>query len=133
MGYPSTEGLSLTIDDSSAREIVGRERDPDLVSGNNAYVVLSHLARKMREDNMTIFQFDAKHSVGERLFDNALNFDRFLFCHSSLPMNGLILWKRNIFVNLIAVDPGPRQTRSPVDFLMEIIHGWMLKNQGVGR
>ena len=178
VGDSSTARLSLSIDDSTAREIVRRERNPDLVAGNDAYVVLPHLSGKMSQDDMTVFELDAKHGVGERLFDNALNLDCFLFCHSSLPMDGpntmetkcicqpegeqaepslsasaaelarialpvnlglpkprrlLLLSARRLDLSLRKPTGGLPRSAFPIDFLIEIIHGWMLKNQGVGR
>src|SRR6186997_2501976 len=44
--------LSVSVGDSSASEVVGRQLDLDLVAGEDADVVLAHLPGDGREDRM---------------------------------------------------------------------------------
>ena len=55
--------LAFAVDDASAVEVVGRERDLDPVSWDNADIVLTHLARQVSKDPMAIFQLDPEHGL----------------------------------------------------------------------
>src|SRR5277367_3488929 len=59
--------LLITIHYPAARKVIWRKLDGNLVSGKNADEILAHLAGNVRQNLMLVFQFDAKHGVGQRL------------------------------------------------------------------
>jgi len=54
--YRFLAGLLVSINDSPTREIVRRKLDRHTIAWENAYKVLSHFSRYMREDLMFVFQ-----------------------------------------------------------------------------
>jgi hypothetical protein len=62
-----------------------------MVAGHYSYVVLAHFAGQVRQYYMAVLvvEFNSKHGIGQRFFDNALNFDSFFFLHRvSLSVRG---------------------------------------------
>lgn len=53
------------VNDSSARQIVGRKLDQDFVTGQNLDEVLSHAARDVRQYLMLALQLDFEHRIGQ--------------------------------------------------------------------
>jgi hypothetical protein len=68
--------LAVTEGDAAAGEVVGGELDGDAVAGEDADVVLAHLAGEVTEDGVAVFEFDAEHGVGECLGDAAFHRQR---------------------------------------------------------
>lgn len=66
----------MTERDTTACEIVGREFNYDAVAGEDANVVLSHLAGKMTEDGVPILQLDGEHRIGQRIDNSTVDGDR---------------------------------------------------------
>src|SRR5262249_50267571 len=64
--------------DATTLQVVRTQLDQDLVPGNDAYEVHSHLPADVREDRMTVLELDLEHGVGEGLRDGALHFDHVL-------------------------------------------------------
>src|SRR5690606_39444936 len=60
--------------DACLRQVVWSHFDLDLVAGQDADVVLAHLARNMSRYHVAVVQLDAKHSVGQGLDDRAFHF-----------------------------------------------------------
>src|SRR4051812_5960471 len=67
--------LLVAVDDASSGQVVRRELDHHAVLGEDPDVVLTHLAADVREDPVPVLQLHAKHRVGERLDDPALDLD----------------------------------------------------------
>src|SRR5436190_10793407 len=57
----------VAVDDAPTGEVVGRKLHNDPVLGQDADVVLTHLATDVCEDLVAVFQLDAEHRVGKRL------------------------------------------------------------------
>src|SRR5205823_13010143 len=74
----------ITINNSSAIQIVGREFDRDFVSGQNADKIFAHLAGNVRQYLVLVFQFHLEHGVGQRFQDRCHNFNRVFLTHSLL-------------------------------------------------
>ena len=72
--------LFVSESDPAFGEVVGRHLNSHFVAGKNLDVVHSHLARDVGGDFMTVFKFYTEHSVGERLYNHAIDFNRCLFC-----------------------------------------------------
>src|SRR3954471_20387886 len=70
-----TGSLLVAVDDAAARQVVGRELHDHAVLGEDADVVLPHLAADVGQDLVTVLQLHAEHRVGERLDDPALDLD----------------------------------------------------------
>src|SRR5262252_3926801 len=69
--------------DAPAREVVRRELDRDLVPGEDADVMHTHLARDMTQNDVSVLQLDAEGRVGERLHDLPLHLDHVFLGHCS--------------------------------------------------
>jgi hypothetical protein len=78
------EGSFVSINNSSAIQIVGRELDRDFVSGENADEIFSHFAGNVRQNLVFVFQFHLEHSIGQRLYDRCHYFNRVFFAHRLL-------------------------------------------------
>ena len=61
--YFST-GLAVAVDDATAREVVGRELHDDAVFGDDADVVLPHLAGNRREDFVPVLSSTRNIALG---------------------------------------------------------------------
>src|SRR4051812_14427050 len=68
-------GLLVAVDDATAGQVVGRELHDHAVLGQDADVVLPHLAADVGEDLVAVLQLHAEHRVGERLDHTALDLD----------------------------------------------------------
>src|ERR1700680_2231519 len=65
----------IPIDDPATRQIVGRELDCHLIACKNAYKILSHLARNMRQHLVLVVQLHPEHRVRQRLDHRGHHFD----------------------------------------------------------
>src|SRR5690606_18558124 len=63
------------VGDATLGEVVGGQLDLDLVTGEDADVVLAHLARDVRGDDVTIFQPNTEGGVGEGVNDLTFHFN----------------------------------------------------------
>ena len=75
-----------SVGDTTTGEVVGGELYLHFVARKNSDVMHTHFSRDMREDLMTVFELNAKHRIGQRLGDSALEHDRIflLFCQKRL-------------------------------------------------
>jgi hypothetical protein len=76
-------GLTLSIDNSSAIQIIGGNFYDDAVSGNDSDKVLAHLAGNMGQDFVSIVEFDPKLRVRQRLDDAAFDLNGLFFGHKT--------------------------------------------------
>lgn len=67
--------------DAALREIVGREFQGHFVAGQNADVVLAHLAVGVRDEFMTVVKLDTVAGVGQDFQNLAGHFNKVFFCH----------------------------------------------------
>src|SRR3954449_1971593 len=67
--------LLVAVDDATARQVVGRELHDHAVLGQDADVVLAHLAADVGEHPVSVLQLDPEHRVGQRLHDATLDLD----------------------------------------------------------
>ena len=74
--------LFVTIDNSAPGEVVRREFDGNLVSGEYPNKILSHFPGNVSQHHMFAFQFDPEHGIRQRLKDGRDNFDCFFFGHA---------------------------------------------------
>lgn len=74
---------------AALRQIIRRHFDGDFVTRQNPNPVLAHAARRMRQDLMFVFKFNAEHGVGQQFRYNAGKFDRIFFGHESSSL----LWQ----------------------------------------
>ena len=79
---------AVAVDDAPAREVVGRKLDDDTVFGDDADVVLPHLARDRGEYLVPVGQLNAEHRIGKSLGDHALDLDNTVFFSHSLADDG---------------------------------------------
>ena len=61
------------VDDAAFGEVVRREFDRHLVTGQNADVILAHFSRNMRGHDVTVLEFYPKSRVGQRLGDDTFH------------------------------------------------------------
>src|SRR3990170_2138905 len=66
-------GLLVAVDHSAPAEVVGAQFDQYLVAGKDSDVMHPHLSRDVSEYLVTVVELDAKHRVGQRLGDGALD------------------------------------------------------------
>src|SRR6266478_5688688 len=67
--------LLVAVDDAAARQIVRRKLHGYFVSRENTNKIFAHLAGNVRQHSMLVFQFHAKHGVGQRLDHRGHHFD----------------------------------------------------------
>src|SRR5947208_372546 len=67
--------LLVAVDDAAARQVVGRELHDHAVLGQDADVVLPHLAADVGEHPVPVLQLDPEHRIGQRLDDATLDLD----------------------------------------------------------
>src|SRR4051812_20283094 len=65
----------VAVDDPTPGEVVRAQLDDDPVLGEDADVVLSHLAADVRQDLVSVRELDPEHGVRERLDDRSLDLD----------------------------------------------------------
>ncbi|MBG9885251.1 hypothetical protein ABE10_01350 [Bacillus toyonensis] len=75
---------AVAIDDAASCEVVGRELHDDTILGNDADVVLPHLAGDRGKDLVPVAELNAEHRVGQRLGHDALDLDDTVFLSHSL-------------------------------------------------
>src|SRR5580700_335794 len=85
--YPRKRRSAAAVDDAALGQIVRGHFHGDGVSGEDADVVLAHLAGDMRGHHVAILQLHPKGRVGQGLDDLTFHLDRIFFGHSAL--NGL--------------------------------------------
>jgi hypothetical protein len=65
----------VTIGDAGLVQVVLRHLDVHLVADGNADEIFAHLAGDVREDLVTVGQFDTKHGARQHLCDGSGQFD----------------------------------------------------------
>ena len=72
-------GLLVAVDDAAFRQVVRRHLHIDPVAGQDANRKPPHFTRREAEDCVSIFEFNPKLGVRERLGDGTFLLDGFLF------------------------------------------------------
>src|SRR6478609_1288609 len=75
---------AVAVDDTAAGEVVGAELHDHAVLGDDADVVLPHLAGDRCKDLVSVAELNAEHRVGQSLGDHALDLDDTVFLSHSL-------------------------------------------------
>src|SRR3954469_12050197 len=82
-GGEADRRLLVPVDDATAGQVVRRQLHDHAVLGQDADVVLSHLAADVGEHPVSVLQLDPEHRVGQRLDDATLDLDGpVLLCHA---------------------------------------------------
>ena len=80
---PCSADLALAVDDTAFGQVVGGKLDAYAVAGDDPDKVFSHTARDVGHNDVSTFDLDAEARIGERLRDDAFDFECFflLICH----------------------------------------------------
>ena len=78
--------LLVAVDDTATGQIVGGQLHDHAVSREDTDVVLTHFARNMGENLVSVGQLNAKHRVGKSLDYLALDLDDAVFLGHSLTI-----------------------------------------------
>ena len=81
-GKFSVENLLVAVDDTSAFQVVRGQFHDDAVLGEDADVVLAHLATDVGENLMPVVKLDTEHRVLQGLDDATLDLDCAFFSHT---------------------------------------------------
>ena len=71
------------VSDAAFAQIIRGQLNGDLVTGENADLVLAHLAGDMCGDDIPILQLYPEHGVGKGLRNSPLHLDEIFFGHSA--------------------------------------------------
>ena len=71
--------LLVPINNAAPGEVVGRQLHHDAVLGQDADLVLPHLAADVGEDLVSVLQLNAKHRIGQGFDHATLNLDGTVF------------------------------------------------------
>lgn len=74
--------LLVAEGDTSFREVVGTHLYFHAVAGEDLNVMHTHLTGDMRDDEGSVLELHAEHSVGQCLGYRSVYFDAVLFCHT---------------------------------------------------
>ncbi len=78
----ATFALLTAIDDQAVAQIVGGNRDPHAISGQNADVVAPHAPGELRTyDGAALVHFDGVLTTTESVLNDALHFQKITFTH----------------------------------------------------
>ena len=92
--------LLVAEGDTSFREVVRTHFNFDTVTGEDLDVMHTHLAGDMRDDERSVLELHAEHSVGQCLNYGSIYFDAVLFCHN------LFILDESVSQNLLDVVKG---------------------------
>lgn len=73
--------LFKAIGDTAPRQIIGRHFHCDFIARQNTNKMHPHFPRDMRQYDMAVVEFYAKHGIRKRFRDGPLNFDNIFFRH----------------------------------------------------
>lgn len=79
------EGSTSTVDDPAPVQVVGGDFDLHAVSWDDANKVLSHFPSDVREDLMTVLEFDTERGIRQRLGHDAVHGDGFFLRQKLVP------------------------------------------------
>jgi hypothetical protein len=77
--------FNVTERDAALAQIVGRQFQCDLVAGQDADVMLAHLARGIGDQLVAVIQIDPETRVGQDFGNHAIHFKQFFFSHVVFP------------------------------------------------
>src|SRR5216684_5273270 len=103
---PSLCFLLVAVDDAAARQIVRRKLHGYFVSRENTNKIFAHLAGNVRQHSMLVFQFHAKHGVGQRLDHRGHHFDGVLLGIAGVAF--LFFVAKLLRHSLLCLLPSPR-------------------------
>jgi GNAT superfamily N-acetyltransferase len=76
--WPASQ-LLVAVRDAAAGEVIGGQLDGDPVTGQDADVVLAHLAGDVTEHHVAVVEPHTEHGVGQGLLNDAFELQRRLF------------------------------------------------------
>src|SRR6185437_13421732 len=91
LSFQFSVALFITINNSSAIQVVGRKLDRYFVSGKNADEILAHFSGNVRQHLVLAFQFHPEHGVRQRFNDRCHDFNRVFFAHYLLTKTSLVV------------------------------------------
>ena len=100
-------GLLVAVDDAAPGQVVGGKLHDDPVLGQDADVVLPHLAADVGKHLMTVLQLNAEHRIGQGLDHAALDLDGAVFLAHILT--------DSCVVDLAVGQPEPTAQREPTE------------------
>ncbi len=78
--------LLVSISDTPARQIVGRQFDADAVADENAYAIFAHLAGNLCEhDMLRVIELHLEKRVGLLVYNQAFSGNQIIFSQSISP------------------------------------------------
>src|SRR5690242_16908346 len=99
--FPGASRLLEPVRDPAPRQVVGRQFDPDAITGQDPDEVHPELAADMCQHPMPVLELDREHRVRERLDHRSLHFDRVLLRHG-----------RRVSLSQPNAGPGDRHTNA---------------------
>src|ERR671916_2361750 len=118
-GAPRRRRSLVAVDDATAGQVVGRELHDDAVLGQDADVVLPHLAADVGEHPVPVLQLDPEHRVGQRLDDATLDLDGPVLLRHA---------RHGLPVSVVLVSLA-RPGRNPADALGGVQNGWCRRSR----
>src|SRR5262245_60566062 len=70
------------VGDAPLRQIIGRHLDQYLIPYQNTDTVLTHLARCVGNDLVSVLELHPKRRIGQQFRDHAREFQQLFLCHS---------------------------------------------------
>ena len=98
--------LLVAEGDTSFREVVRTHFNFDAVTGEDLDVMHTHLAGDVGDDERSVLELHAEHSVGQCLNYGSIYFDAVLFCHKLTKFTNLLLLDKSVSQNLLDVVKG---------------------------
>ena len=91
--WPTTS--DVTEGDAALAEVVRRQLQRHLVTGQDTDVVFPHLARGVSDQLVAVVQRHAKTGIGKDLVNQSVHFNQLFFSHVWIVLeNFLKIWKR---------------------------------------
>src|SRR4051812_31478674 len=117
-GRPTDRRFLLPVDDATRGQVVGRELHDHAVLGQDADVVLPHLAADVGEHPVPVLQLDPEHRIGQRLDDATLDLDGPVFLRHALNalLESVLPYRYCglVVLHLVAPTGEPRRTRAVI-------------------
>lgn len=73
---PASLARTITVNDTTLRQIIWRKFDVYAVAGKNFYVMPAQTAGDVRKDDVAVIEFDGERRARKHLFDAAIHLER---------------------------------------------------------
>ena len=74
-------GLASAEYDSTLGQVIGCELNGNLIAGQDADVMLAHLSRDVRGNDVSVLELNPEKGIGQGFQDRAFHFNVIFFCH----------------------------------------------------